>query len=62
MISVCKLMTVYVKLGRGLEKEVDLSVKQSTLLAKHLGSLIFGHFLSHFGQISDDNLGHFAEA
>ena len=27
----------------------------------YFGRLIFGHFLSHFGHISDQNFGHFAE-
>jgi len=27
----------------------------------YFGGFVFGHFLSHFGQISDKNLGKFAE-
>jgi len=27
----------------------------------YFGRLIFGHFFSHFRQISDKNFGHFAE-
>ena len=29
--------------------------------AFYFGRLIFGHLLSHFGHISDQNFGHFAE-
>lgn len=34
--------------------------KTNTLLAKNFGHLIFGHFLSHLGQILDKKFGHFS--
>ena len=32
--------------------------RETTLLAKYFGRISFGHFLPHFGQTSDKNVGH----
>jgi len=43
-----------------LDTKMFIDLMLTTLLAKNFRRLIFGHFLSHFGQLSGKNFEHFS--